>query len=316
MCIKTLVKVKHIRIIKIMNKNISLNNNKFFKALSSKTKVNILETLISGEKNIGQISKALDISNVTIWKHINELEDAGIIRTKNTSAKKGVQKVCTLIFKDYHIKLTTQDSDVLNTQQYEIPVGSYSNYDVYPTCGLASTTEILDECDNSRYFSRLNKNEAGILWFSQGWLEYTIPSYLVHEKTINKIELILELSVECSEFKDTLKSDIYFSWNGVEIAKHIATVDTNKEKGIYTPGWWILSQYGETVALSITKRGTFINHIKISDVSILDININDNQDNILKIASPKDTENPGGLHLFGQGFGNFNNHILLKTYHY
>ncbi len=299
-----------------MNKNISLNNSKFFKALSSETKVNILETLVTGEKNIVQIAQSLEVSNVTISKHIRELEQAGIIRTKNISAKNGLQKVCSLIFKDYHIKITKKDNDILTTQQYEIPIGSYSNYNVLPTCGLASTTDILDECDDSRYFSRFNKSEVGVLWFSQGWLEYTIPCYAIHEKKINKIELTLELSVECPELKKTLHSDIYFYWNGVEIGKYITNIDPKKEQGIYTPDWWILSQYGEKIILSVTKRGTFINHIKVSDITVHDIQLNDNKDSILKIESPQETENPGGLHLFGKGFGNFNNHMILKTYHY
>ena len=34
-----------------------------------------------------------------------------------------------------------------------------------------------------------------------------------------------------------------------------------------------------------------------------------------KIECPKDTQNPGGINIFGENFGNFNQNIKVKCYY-
>lgn len=52
---------------------------KIFKALSSETRLKIVKILNKGEFSITDISKKLNISKVSVLKHVKILEDAGII---------------------------------------------------------------------------------------------------------------------------------------------------------------------------------------------------------------------------------------------
>lgn len=299
-----------------MKIDISIDNLKFFKALSSETRLKIIGLLVDNPLNIKDISEKLSLSTVIISKHIKILEEAKIIGVEVISAKRGTQKRCNLYFQDYSLFFSKKDEkNNVFVNEYDIPIGSYSNYDVKPTCGIATTKKILGICDDPRYFSHLDRYKAGILWFKEGWVEYTIPSFNIDNKTIEKLEFSLELSSEYPKFNSDYKSDIYFYINDICLGSWTAPGDFGDKKGKYTPSWWFLSEYGVVKKISISKRGTFINGIKISDINLKKLGISSDKDNIFKISSPRKTQYPGGINLFGNGFGNKNHGILLKTYH-
>jgi DNA-binding transcriptional ArsR family regulator len=53
-----------------------------FKALGSKTRVEILKLLMKGEYHVSGLAKALDISVPVTAKHVKILEDAGLLQCK------------------------------------------------------------------------------------------------------------------------------------------------------------------------------------------------------------------------------------------
>ena len=62
-----------------------------------------------------------------------------------------------------------------NSYSIDIPVGNYSNYHVFPTCGIATEKNLIGEVDDPRYFAHPSHVNAQILWFAKGYVDYMIP---------------------------------------------------------------------------------------------------------------------------------------------
>ena len=77
--------------------------------------------------------------------------------------------------------------------------------------------------------------------------------------------------------------------------------------GIFTPDWWFpnWNQYGLLKLIVINKHGTFVDGLKISDVSINEFDLTSNSKIKFRFAVDKDAEHPGGFTLFGKTFGNY-----------
>ncbi|WP_319370073.1 ArsR family transcriptional regulator [uncultured Ilyobacter sp.] len=296
-----------------MDIKINSKNFDFFNALGSKTRLKIIEILIDGSKNIKEIAEILDISSTIVARHINHLEKAKIVETNAVSASRGMQKICKVRLTTYNLFFDLKGSGTKEISEYNIPVGHYKECEIEPTCGLATKKQLIGICDDPRYFSHPDRLDAGIIWFQSGWVEYIIPSYFFQEKKLKSIEISLELCSEFPGIKEDYPSDIYFEINGVSIGKWTAPGDFGKRKGKFTPKWWYLSEYGLLKKIKIKENGTFIDEIKISDISISELNISTKKDTTLRIVSPKATNNPGGINIFGRDFGDYNQDILVTV---
>ena len=60
--------------------------------------------------------------------------------------------------------------------------GHYTNYQICPTCGLASADALIGEVDDPRYFEHPDRYNADILWFTRGYVEYAIPNFIPASK--------------------------------------------------------------------------------------------------------------------------------------
>ncbi len=85
-------------------------------------------------------------------------------------------------------------------------------------------------------------------------------------------------------------------------------------KGIFTPDWWFSgwNQYGMLKMLVVNHKGSFIDGIKISDVTIDSLGINARSSLKLRLEVPENAEHVGGLTIFGKSFGNYNQDINVK----
>ena len=92
--------------------------------------------------------------------------------------------------------------------------------------------------------------------------------------------------------------------------------DFGDKRGKYTPDWWKLegSQYGLLKNFYITNEGSFIDGVKISDVTISDLHIPDHHSIRVKVGVKEDAVHMGGMNIFGKGFGNYDQGIILRTY--
>ena len=295
---------------------INSKNSKFFLALGSETRIKIIEILLDGSKNIGELAKILQISSAIITRHIRMLEEVGIVETTSAKGIRGVAKNCHIVSSDILLKFKSIDSKEANTgEKLSIGVGQYVNYDVKPTCGLASTEKIIGYLDDVRYFSSPERQSASIVWFGQGYVEYVIPYYLIQDKKVNSMEISLEICSEDPRDKQNGPSDIYFHINGIKLGMWTSPSSFGGRKAIYTPKWWNIcyTQYGLLKKITINKIGTYIDGVHVSDVTIDEIISKCNGDMIFRIESPKDTLNPGGVNILGKGFGNHDQDIEITV---
>lgn len=296
-----------------MNIEVNNNNLEYFKCLSSKTRLKIIELLNEKSRNIGELADLLGVSSAMVTRHVSDLVKCNIITTENIAGKRGLQKICTLSAKKTTLIFGDSSSNI-DTHNVSIPVGQYTNYEVNPTCGLASKDSLIGICDQPRYFSSPDRFNASIVWFQAGLLEYCIPGYIVFAKKIDAIEISLEICSEFPGYKEDWPSDIYFYLNDIKLGVWVSPGDFGKKKGVYTPEWWNLgTQYGLLKTVKITSDGTFLDGIKLSEVTLERIEIKPGHDMILKIAAPENTQNPGGITIFGKGFGNYNQDIDVRV---
>lgn len=285
-----------------------------FKALGSEIRVEIIKILLENRgMNMNELASKLKITNGALTSHIKKLEDCGLITISNESTGHGNQKICSVYLDKILIDVDSPE-DLKNVYQTDLKVGHYSDYKVYPTCGLASNTALIGEVDDARYFAHQDRYSADILWFTRGFVEYTIPNFIPQAQKINQITISLEISSEAPGINDIWPSDISFKLNDNKIASWTSPGDFGSFRGIFTPDWWYpnWNQYGLLKILVINKKGTFIDGLKVSDVTIEDFNLDYRSIIKFKMEVEKDAEHVGGLTIFGKNFGNYNQDISVR----
>lgn len=283
-------------------------NMRILECFSSETRVRIIELLNEKAYNIGELAEALGLSSAIMTKHIQKLEEAGIVATENLVGKRGTQKRCTLKLDQMTLMLRTSVAEELTSQNRftaDLPVGQYIGYEVHPTCGLASSEKRIGMMDDPRYFDDPEHTKAEHLWFASGFVEYRIPNYLVGSQTAAGLAISLEICSEAPRYNENWPSDITFSVNGIDVATWTCPGDFGSRRGLYTPSWWVDTQYGLHKTLSVTDHGTFVDGVQFSGIRIGQLNIRAGQELRFRIACPETAVHCGGVSLFGKGFGNY-----------
>ena len=285
-----------------------------FKALGSEVRIEIVKILSENNgMNMNELAGRLNITNGALTSHIKKLEDSGIIMITNESAGHGNQKKCTVRLDKILIEVNPQE-DIRNIYQTDLKIGHYSDYSVYPTCGLASNRAIIGEVDDTRYFAHPDRYDADILWFTRGYVEYIIPNFIPYGQKIDQITISMEIGSEAPGSNDVWPSDISFIINDKKVAAWTSPGDFGSVKGIFTPEWWYpnWNQFGLLKILVINSKGTFIDGLQVSDVSISDFDFDYRSTIKLKLEVEDTTEHIGGLTIFGKTFGNYNQDIAVR----
>ncbi len=285
-----------------------------FKALGSEVRIEIIKILLENHgMNMNELAGRLKITNGALTSHIKKLEDCGLITISNESAGHGNQKKCSVYLDKILIDLEEQE-DSKNVYLTDLKIGHFSAYQVYPTCGLASDDAIIGEVDDTRYFAHPDRYNADILWFTRGYVEYVVPNFIPCGQKIDQITFSMEISSEAPGCNDVWPSDISFVLNDKKIAVWTSPGDFGNVRGIFTPDWWEpnWNQYGLLKIIVINRKGTFIDGLQVSDVSINDFELDYRSTIKLKLEVEEQAEHVGGLTLFGKGFGNYNQDISVR----
>lgn len=298
--------------IKSLNEGLEL-----FKALGSDMRVQILELLLEEKQmSMNQMAARLDITNGALTGHIKKLESCGLISISNDSASHGNQKLCSLAADRILIDIE-KERKAENVQVTQMRVGHYSSRSIFPTCGIATPTALIGETDDPRYFDHPDRFNADILWFAKGFVEYTVPNFIPRNQRITGIGISCELSSEAPGINSRWPSDICFSVNGVKLGIWTSPGDFGDSKGLLTPDWWPVNwnQYGILKLLTVNGQGTFIDGLKISDVTVGDLGLSPGQPALFRMSVLEDSKNVGGLTIFGKSFGNYRQDIRFSFYH-
>ena len=128
----------------------SLNEGlELFKALGSDVRIEILNILLENDNmSMNELASRLNITNGALTSHIKKLENCGLITTSSESAVHGNQKICSIHLDKILIDLE-KPAEIENVYHTELKVGHYTNYQICPTCGLASADALIGEVDLS-----------------------------------------------------------------------------------------------------------------------------------------------------------------------
>lgn len=298
-----------------MDIEVSLQNVKLFEALSSETRIKMIRMLDEKKMNIKELAAELGISSAIVTKHIQQLENVNIVKCENIAGKRGTQKICYLNIDYATLKFKLKDKSD-NFYIHSIPVGQYTSFSVHPTCGLASESKIIGIVDDPRYFADPDHNKAEILWFGSGWLEYTLPNYLLSNQSVKCMEISLEICSEAPGYNEKWPSDITFYVNSIPVGLWTSPGDFGKTSGSLTPDWWNHgTQHGLLKTISINEKGSFIDGVKTSEVKIDDLNLSYGKKISFKISNDEQAKNVGGISIFGRSFGNYDQDIKVKLIH-
>ena len=287
-----------------------------FKALGSELRVRIIKLLLEHkEMNMNELAAALGVTNGALTSHIKQLSDAGLVTVLTERSGHGNQKLCRVGVDKLLVDIQTDElENEQNICETEIPIGHYSDYSVFPTCGLSTTEKLVGVVDDPRYFAYPDRIQAGILWFTRGYVEYIIPNLLPSGTQVKQITLSVEMGSEAPGVNSDWPSDISFLLNDVKLGTWTSPGDFGDIRGIFTPGWWFpnWNQYGLLKMIVVNRKGTFIDGLKISDVGIDRFALDYKSTIRFKFQVADDAKNIGGLTLFGSGFGNYDQDIKAR----
>ncbi|MCQ2982378.1 MAG: winged helix-turn-helix transcriptional regulator [Treponemataceae bacterium] len=288
-----------------------------FKALSSEVRIQIIKILIKHpDVNLNELANKLHITNGAITNHIKKLESAGIITAVSDKGGHGNDKLYAVTMD----KLLVDISEIKipdNVYNASIKVGHFTDYEVYPTCGIATSKALIGEVDDSRYFSHTDRYNADILWFTKGYVDYNLPNFIPNNQKITQLLISAELSSEAPGINNVWPSDINFYLNDVFLGTWTSPGDFGDVPGIFTPDWWFpnWNQYGLLKMIVINEDGTYIDGLKISDVNITQFELDSKSKLKFRIAVDERSKNVGGVTIFGSTFGNYNQDINISIHY-
>lgn len=296
----------------------SYEDARILKALSSEIRINILNLLTTETLNVNQIAERLKLPQSTVATNIAILEKAGLIETEIVNGKKGNQKLCRTRYEEIMVQFITEKKpEEDNTIEVEMPIGLYTNFHVTPPCGLCSSESIIGYLDVPDSFLLPERAKAALLWFETGWVEYQFPNNSLYRKEpLQSLEVSMELSSEIPGTNKQWPSDITVWINNKEVGTWECPGDFGDKRGKYTPEWWKLegSQYGLLKNWSVTESGSYIDGVKVSDVTLSDLDISKHHSIRVKVGVKEESSHPGGVNIFGRGFGNYDQGVVLRLY--
>lgn len=196
-----------------------------------------------------------------------------------------------------------------------MPLGLYISCNVSAPCCLCSTEGVIGLLDVPDLFLDPSRMRAGLIWFGCGYVEYNFANNAkVSGAAVAALEFSMELSSEVPGTNVDWPSDISLWISDVLAGTWTSPGDYGDRRGKFTPDWWKLegSQYGALKTWRITKQGCFIDGVRASGVTLQDLALNAHHSIRLRIGIDENARNPGGVNIFGRGFGNHNQAITMR----
>jgi predicted transcriptional regulator len=288
-----------------------------FKALAVEKRLEIIALLAESEKNINELSQALGIAQPTVSKHIQQLEQAGLVQSEYSAGQQGMQKRCRLNYERLLISFENHAGPEMKVEEVSMPIGLYTLVNPGPTCGLANRERMIGFVDIPQAFFDPARAGAQSLWMAEGFVEYVFPNTLPTSSGIQRLEFITEICSEAPNYDPDYPSDITLWVNGVEAGTWTCPGDFGGRRGLLNPDWWIdhCTQYGAQKIWSIDEHGTYVDGTRVSDTNLAATLIAPNQPITIRIGVKPDAPHQGGFNLFGSGFGNYAQDLILRLHY-
>ncbi len=287
---------------------------KLSSALSSPARIQILKLLYFNSYSVIEIAQKLNIPTSSAALYVRSLEEAGLINSYIQKGSRGSTKICSRKNDFINIKLMTEDENVHKAHSISMPVGAYSNCEVFPTCGLASESDYIGHQDRPDSFFLPEHFKAQMLWSSKGFVEYLFPFPFLNTKQLDSLILTFEACSEAANYKEDWPSEISVDIDGFDCGTWLSKGDHGERRGRLNPAWWPsgCTQYGELVKLEISRHGTYINSKPVANTTIDMFSFSKSKPIVIRIGNRSDAQHTGGFSLFGKKFGDIEQDIILS----
>jgi predicted transcriptional regulator len=288
------------------------------RALASEPRWRLLRSLGEQLRNVGELAEALSMPPSTVSMHLSVLETAGLVRTELVPGQRGRQRVCQRVYDRVTWDLprgeARRERDIVETS---LPVGAYAEADVLPTCGLAGADAVIGLLDDPSAFYEPAHLQAQLVWFRSGRLVYRFPNRLPPRTQVDTLWFSAELCSEAPMHHHDWPSDITVWVNDVRVGSWTSPADFGGRRGTLTPDWWDSrnTQYGVLKEWRVTESGSFVDGMRLSDVTVADLQLGGKPYVAVAIGIADDAQHVGGLNLFGAGFGNYPQDLRLRLRH-
>lgn len=283
------------------------------KALASEERIEILKLLYEDGMIIGEIAKKMGLPASSASFHLKILEQAGLVRIEEQPGTRGTTKLCSRKVDHITIDMVKRNPDVDEVFSAEMPVGAYSSCEVFPTCGLWDENGPIGNEDLEYCFYYPERMRAGLLWTSAGYVEYKFANGVPKNMKTKRASVSMEICSEAPGYRETWKSDITVWINGVDCGTWTCPGDFGSRRGRLNP--ICLSngstQYGMQMIWEVRGDGTHLNGLRISDTVVEELQLGAKSFVTVRIGNKPDAKYVGGFNLFGKGFGDYNQDIVL-----
>ena len=287
------------------------------RALDSGTRMLILSLLSHSTMNVSELATALGLANSTVSTNLKLLVEAGLLHVQYVPGTRGSQKLVTKRYDIIELHLpgaeveTDQEQDVV---EISMPIGNYQKFEVTPTCGLASDARFIGTNDDPRSFYEPEHVFAQLLWFHQGFVEYSFPNNLPYGAEATEFKFSAELCSEAPQYDPDWPSDVTLWVNKVEVGTWTSPGDFGGQRGRLTPAWWPEDQtmYGLLKCWQVTEEGSFLDGERFSDVSMKDLKLGAANHVDVRLGVKAEAPHVGGLNLFGRRCGNHPQDLVVQ----
>jgi predicted transcriptional regulator len=288
-----------------------------FKALGNESRWRILSYLGDRFVTINQLARDLGLPASTTSRHIALLEAAGLVHTGMRPASRGLEKVVARRFEAILVDLPRQGGHAEQAIDVSMPIGAYMDFQVEPTCGLASADGLIGLQDDPSSFYDPSRLSAQLIWFGSGYVEYQFPNRAPVGSTVTSVGLSCEICSEAPMHDPDWPSDISVWINGVHLGEWTSPGDFGEPRGRLTPAWWpsTNTQYGLQKRWRVTASGTSLDGVRLSDVGLDALELQPERPITVRIGVRADARHVGGLNLFGRAFGNYPQDLILSLEH-
>ncbi len=288
-----------------------------FKAMASEQRLRILELLTAADLNINELCERLGLMHPTVSRHVQVLEEAGLIAADYLPGAQGTQKRCRLCVD--RLMITLSPSRRIDTELYEVemPIGMYQQAEAESPCGLAGPEGLIGLIDQSQSFLHPDRRRAHIAWMAHGGLLYLFPNTLPSTARIIRLEICCEVCSEAPGFRNDYPSDITVCVNETPLGVWTCQGDFGDRRGLLNPDWWPAhnTQYGLWKVWSVDLSGAYLDGERLSDVTLQDCQVEPRRPISVWIGVQPDACHRGGINLLGRGFGNYDKDLLLRLHY-
>jgi len=288
------------------------------RALSSETRLQILNALIERSMTISQLAEHFYLPVSSMSVHIHILEEAGLVTSISNPGVRGTKKLCgisasSVVFDlfAHKKKMPLQKAPVY----VSMPVGNYSDCEVIPPCGIVSTNLYLYQEDSPYGFYMPDHVHASLVWLTGGYLEYRFPNEALNRGHPSRIQFSFEICAEAPGYDNNWPSDIRLELNQRLITVLHIKGDYGGRRGIYNPSWWddSNSQFGDYIILDVTHSGCYLGSGKVSDETIESLDLAGGYTFSFRLSIADRKDHLGGMNLFGRQFGDYDQDIIMKV---